>query len=270
MTNTPQNLDALELPQADPVGVARWFGFCAVLLTVCIVGLVVVARQMNVDAADWHERVCEWQAGVAAWKQQWHSPAAVTQLWAGFLRVFEVTPAEFKLLFLLTYLVCCTTVTPLPTGPVVAAMAVQEVAVGGGLWSTTLLVAVVGAAGSTVANLSDYAIFTLLLRRPRIARIRETKTFGVASRWFAKSPFFILTLFTLLPIPVDVVRLLAITCRYSRVHFAAASFLGRFIRYGVFAFVTYAFDLGGFAPLALLALGALLAIGKGMTSLAKK
>jgi len=251
--------------------VLRWFAFCAVLLAVCVTGLVWLAQHMNMDAADWHERVHDWQAAKAAWTQDWHrSLGAWQNLWAGFLRVFKVMPAEFKLLFLLTYLACCTTVTPLPTGPVVAAMAMQEVAVGGGLWSTTLRVAVVGAAGSTVANLTDYAVFTLLLRRRRIARIRETKTYRMASKWFAKNPFAILTLFTLFPIPVDVIRLLAITCRYSRPHFAAASFLGRFVRYAVFAWMTYCFDLGGIAPLALLALAALLVAGKGMASLVEK
>ena len=274
MNTAPTNDDtiiAAELPQADPVGVVRWFVFCAVLLALCVVGLIQLAGHMNVDTADWHERLANWHDAQAAWKQHWHhSLSAWKQLWAHFLPVFELTPAEFKLLFLLAYLTICTTLTPLPTGPVVAAMAMQEVAVGGGLWSTTLLVAVVGAAGSTVANLTDYAVFTLLLRGRRIAKIRETRTFRVASTWFARSPFFILTLFTLLPIPVDVIRLLAITCRYARTHFAAASFLGRFIRYGVFAWVTYYFALSWIAPVALLALGALLGIAKGVASLAKQ
>ncbi|MCL2701595.1 MAG: hypothetical protein FWE88_07870 [Phycisphaerae bacterium] len=267
--NAATNLDLPELPQADPVGVLRWFAFCAVLLAVCITGLIVLARQMNVDV----DRLADWRDAMAAWKQNWHSSlAAWKQLWGGLLRVVEVTPAEFKLLFLLTYLTICTTLTPLPTGPVVAAMAMQEVAVGGGLWSTTLLVAVVGAAGTTVANLTDYAVFTLLLRRRRIARIRETKTFQIAQRWFARGPFLILTLFNLLLIPVDVIRLLAITCRYARLHFAAASFIGRFARYGVIAFVTYSLppDLSWTAPVALLALATVLAIGKGVTSLLQR
>ncbi len=63
---------------------------------------------------------------------------------------------------------------------------------------------------------------------------------------------------------MDVVRLLAISRRYGRAPFAAANFLGRFVRYGVFAFATYWFNLGYVAPLALLALAVFLAIVKVM------
>ena len=264
--STPTHL-VEELPRTDHVGVARWFAFCLVLLAVCTVALVYVATHMNVDAAGWDERLETWHDAQTVWKQQWgRSLSAWTQLWQSFLRVFEVTPAHFKLLFLLTYLMICTTLTPFPANAVVAAMAMQEVAIGG-LWSTTFLVAVVGATGSTIANLTDYAIFTLLLRRRRVARIRETKTFQIAQKWFARGPFFILALFNLLPIPVDVIRLLAITCRYPRPRFAAANFVGRFARYAVFAWFTYYFHLSWVAPVSLLALAALLAAGKGVASI---
>ena len=78
-----------------------------------------------------------------------------------------------------------------------------------------------------------------MLRSRRVAKIRETKLYHVSSRWFARSPFYLVTLFNVLPIPVDVVRMLASVQRYPRLPFAAANFIGRFVRYGVIAWVTY-------------------------------
>ena len=66
--------------------------------------------------------------------------------------------------------------------------------------------------------------------------------------------------FNVIPIPVDVVRMLATTYRYPRVPFGAASFIGRFLRYGVIAFVTFWWDLGWIAPVALLALAVVLGL----------
>ena len=261
-SNDPNATDtAAAIMNADHVSVHRWLAFYVVFLAVCVTGLALQIGNMHTDFSPWHN-------GVAAWKSQWsHSLGAWKELWNGFLSVFASSPAQFRLLFLLTFLTMCTTLTPMPTGPLVAAMATQELAVGGGLWSTTLLVAVVGAAGSTIANLNDYCIFTLVLRSKKIAKIRNTRVYHVASRWFDRAPFFILTLFNLMPITVDVARLLAITCRYDRSKFAASSFVGRFFRYGVFAFVTYYFHLGWIAPLALLALTIVLAGIKGLTTL---
>jgi len=49
--------------------------------------------------------------------------------------------------------------------------------------------------------------------------------------------------FNLLPVPVDVVRILATTHRYPRVPFAAANFVGRFMRYSLIAYLIYYFEL---------------------------
>jgi len=65
-------------------------------------------------------------------------------------------------------------------------------------------------------------------------------------------------IFNIIPIPVDAVRVLATTGRYSRLPFAAANFLGRSIRYGLIAFVIYKWNLGWIGPVALLALAAVL------------
>jgi membrane protein YqaA with SNARE-associated domain len=101
--------------------------------------------------------------------------------------------------------------------------------------ATTIAVATIGAAGTAIANLNEYHIFTFLLRYGKVHRVRQTRFFATARRWFSVSPFGLVALFSFLPIPVDVVRWLAISCRYSRLRYAGANFAGRFLRYGLLA-----------------------------------
>ncbi|MGA2266768.1 MAG: hypothetical protein ABSH10_10130, partial [Phycisphaerae bacterium] len=124
--------------------------------------------------------------------------------------------------------------------------------------------------GSTIANLNDYYISTAMLRLHRIAAVRQTRTYHAAAKWFAKWPFSIVLIFNIVPIPVDVIRMLATVARYNRAAFAAANFIGRFFRYAVIAFVTYYWNLGWIAPVALLVLAAVLGIGRVASGLMKK
>lgn len=101
--------------------------------------------------------------------------------------------------------------------------------------ATVLIVAIVGAFGTSMANLNEYHIFTFLLRFGKVHRLRRTRIFQVASRYFNVSPFWLMTAVNFLPVPIDVLRWLAITNRYPRGRFAAACFLGRFARYGLLA-----------------------------------
>ena len=159
-----------------------------------------------------------------------------------------------KLLAFGFYVSLCGTFFPLPTNAMVAAVAARQTAVTGELWSTVLLVALVGAVASTVANLNDYHLMTWMLRNRRLARVRHTRLYDVSARWFARRAFLILVVFNVLPIPIDVVRMLATTYRYPRRLFAAANFIGRFVRYGAIAFVTFYWNLGWVAAAVLLAL----------------
>jgi membrane protein YqaA with SNARE-associated domain len=179
--------------------------------------------------------------------------------WDHLQQTFRQTGPAVKLLGLGLYLSLCCTFLPLPTGWIVAAVATRSAAVGPGLWTTALLVAGVGGAASTVGNLNDYHLFTWMLRSRRIATIRRTRAVRAAARWFARAPFLILLVFNVIPIPVDVIRMLATTYRYPRVPFAAANFLGRFVRYGVIAAVTYLMGPHGWvAAAALLGLAVVL------------
>jgi membrane protein YqaA with SNARE-associated domain len=100
---------------------------------------------------------------------------------------------------------------------------------------TVVIVAMIGSAGTAIANLNEYHIFTFLLRLGRVYKIRQSRLYQKADHWFSISPFAIMTIASLVPIPVDVVRWLAITHRYRRDHYALASFIGRFVRYGLLA-----------------------------------
>ena len=97
------------------------------------------------------------------------------------------------------------------------------------------LVALVGAVGTAMANLNDYYLLSFLFEFDAVKRIRRKPLYEKAVAWFDRSPFLTLTLFSFLPVPVDVVRLLAISRRYSRAWFTAASFLGRLPRYYILA-----------------------------------
>jgi len=178
-------------------------------------------------------------------------------------RAFFLTPAHeaLKLLIFALYLSLACTLLPLPTGWMVAALATRDVGLSNSLWATVMVVATIGAACTVVANLHDYHMFTWLLRYQRISRVRHTRLYQRAQRWFSRRPFWLLVLFNLLPVPVDVVRILSATGRYPLRPFAMASFLGRWIRYAAIAGVTFAMgNRGWWLAVGLLALAVVLGL----------
>ena len=227
----PNDLDALVVA-VDNISVRRWFvAYALLLLATCIPLVVLISRS------------------------SWSWPGWGSEFWAALA---AADPA-IKLLAFAVYISLCCTFLPLPANAIVAAMATRQAAVGGDLWSTVLLVASVGAIASTIANLNDYHLFTLVLRHRSMGKIRDTRFYTKAARWFKKSPFFIVALFNLLPIPIDVIRMLATTYRYPRIPFAGANLVGRFLRYGIMAFLIYRFDMGPAAAVVLLGVAIVLA-----------
>ncbi|MDD4892287.1 MAG: hypothetical protein PHU85_20385, partial [Phycisphaerae bacterium] len=53
---------------------------------------------------------------------------------------------------------------------------------------------------------------------------------------FGKAAWWTVVAFAFLPLPVDVIRLLAITFKYPRWRFAVACFVGRLARYAIMAY----------------------------------
>ena len=221
---------------ADRISVRRWFLLYAMLLTAGVASLLLALQSQALS---------------------------VPRGWSDFVAVLAQTSPPTKLLILGIYLSLCCSFLPLNTSWIVGAVATRHLAVGAGLWDTAALVASVGALGSTIGNLHDYHLFTWLLRRRRVAKLRETRLFQAAARWFHRSPFWALVVFNVLPVPVDVVRVVATTCRYSRLPFAAANFLGRFVRYATIAVIIYALAVSiETAVLALLIVAAALIVGR--------
>jgi membrane protein YqaA with SNARE-associated domain len=246
--NKQASIDVPVSPPADEVSVLRWFIGYAAALVAALAGVALLLGE-----------------------QGWQGEASLS----GVAEAMRAMSPTAKLLVFAMYISVCTTFLPLPTGAVVAAMATREAAVAGSLASTTLLVATVGAGASTVANLNDYHLFTWLLRSRHVAKVRGTKVYDASAKWFARQPFFLLVVFNIIPIPVDVIRLLAITYRYPRGKFAAANLIGRFIRYGVIAAVTYWLsswrkDAGWIAVLVLLGVAVALGLSRLVPKLVAK
>jgi membrane protein YqaA with SNARE-associated domain len=146
---------------------------------------------------------------------------------AAALVVGRVIPGQYaNLVGYFLYMALACTFFPLNTLWIVLWLATQFPA-----W----LVAGVGAVGTSLANLNDYYLLSYLFEFDRVKRLRERRGYQSAVAWFDRAPLLTLTAFSFLPIPVDVVRLLAISRRYSRLRFTAASFLGRFPRYYLLA-----------------------------------
>lgn len=168
------------------------------------------------------------------------------------------------LAFLVLYLSIACTFIPLPTTPLVVWAAMQtlmldklselpgfirrivvallgEIPVNATLADDptvrVLLIAVLGALATTMANLNDYYVLTAILRHRKVASIRNTRLYRSAVHWFSRSAWLTVCAFALIPIPVDVVRLLAITYQYQRWRFATACFVGRFARYFLLAWL---------------------------------
>ena len=101
--------------------------------------------------------------------------------------------------------------------------------------ATITLIALLGALGTAIANLNEYYLITFLLRFGRSASYTANRFYQAALRYFQLSPFALMLAFNFLPIPIDLVRWLAISRRYSRPRYFLATFIGRALRYAILA-----------------------------------
>ncbi|UCG33391.1 MAG: hypothetical protein JSU68_01925 [Phycisphaerales bacterium] len=193
-------------PSQEVRGLRRWFLFYAVWLT----GLCLLAL--------WAQD--QYAAGMAA----------AQKLWLAAVYLF--------------YLSLCCTFFPLPTAWIVMLLASREASLLDSVGWRVLAVTTLGALATGIANLTEYHVWTVALRYRHVNRVRETRLFRWASRKFQVSPFAVLVGFSFVPIPVDVIRWLAVACCYSRWRFFWAYFLGRWVRYGLLALGTVWLGLG--------------------------
>jgi membrane protein YqaA with SNARE-associated domain len=257
----------------EHVSIRKWF---------CFYGLVFLATAIPLACLISQDPDPFWNMLMAVGRMFKALPQAFYKFWTflGKLRLagkefyvaFKAVDPDAKLLFGALYLSVCTTFIPLPTGFLVSLLCTSASGVGGGFWSCILIVSSMGAVASTIANLNDYHIFMWLLRHRGIAKVRDTKAYRVAAKWFAKAPFAIMVIFNIIHIPVDIPRMLAALYGYPRRLFAASNFVGRFLRYVIIGIITY--QLGRkwdwLGPVVFLALGFLIAMYKVLPALVRR
>jgi len=146
----------------------------------------------------------------------------------GALRVWVFALACF-------YLSLCNAFCPLPTTWIVMLAATDQAGLAVAPGVRVLLVSVLAACATVIANLNEYHLLAYLLHFGLGKRVRRTRLYGWTARWFDRAPFQLLALIAFIPLPIDAVRWLAILRTYARGRFAAAYFVGRWLRYLILA-----------------------------------
>lgn len=134
----------------------------------------------------------------------------------------------------LLYMSLANTFLPLPTNPVIIWL---------GKSHAPFSVALIGALGTSLANLNEYYLIGYLSGRRFAGRIRERKIYERLERWYQRHPFSLLLFMNLLPVPVDPVRWLSISSGYGKLPYTSATFLGRLPRYFLLAFLGEAYQV---------------------------
>ncbi len=197
--------------------------------------------------------------------KRWIASFAVFLVAAGALyllsrEVDSFAPFEIMLLLLLYTSVACTFL-PLPTAWII-------------LWAARetdpLSVALIAAAGTCMANLHDYYILNYLFGLDRIGKVKKRGFYLSAVKWFERAPFLTLTIASFVPIPIDIVRILAVSTGYSRVKYTLATFAGRFPRYLLLAWLGYELKLSNKAIFYVFLATVLIGAIKGISKLIEK
>jgi len=165
------------------------------------------------------------------------------------------------LVLLLLYTSIAFTFCPLPTAWIML-WAAREI--------DPLSVAFVGAVGTCIANLHDYYILNFLFGLDKVRKVKETAFYHSAVKWFGKAPFLTLTVASFLPIPIDVVRMLAVSTGYPRSRYVLATFAGRFPRYILLAWLGYELKLSNKAIFIVFVATAIIGAVKGISKLREK
>lgn len=254
MTDLPR-----QLPLPRGPAIRKWFYFYAPFILICLaITIYLFSRQSP-----------EFYASARSLGGEFHKVTPWHKGLAHMMRFFwehtlALTGADLKFMFFITYMSMAMTFCPLPTGVLVSFVAAQRGQfVHSDFWNACM-VAGFGALATTAANMTDYSLVVLLARHRRIATVRDTRTYKLAARWFAKAPFKIILFFNVIIIPVDISRMLAAVYGYSRVRFAAANFVGRFIRYASIVGVTVLLgaEHDWIGPVAFLAITVIIAVAK--------
>jgi membrane protein YqaA with SNARE-associated domain len=115
-----------------------------------------------------------------------------------------------------------------------------------------LLVTAAGLIGAGIACTTDYALVEAALTHPRVERARDSRIGRFAVTSFNRRPFFTVLLFSALPLPSHLVRVLAPAAGYPFARYLAATVLGRLPAFWLEAELGNAFAIPGWLLLAML------------------
>lgn len=141
------------------------------------------------------------------------------------------------------YLTLCNVFLPLPTSILILVLAAPGIGLEGNPLARIAVIGLCCGFATMMANLNEYHILGYFFRARLGSRIRHSRAYRWSVRWFDVSPFRVLVLVAFVPIPVDVVRWIAILRGYPRARFAAAYYLGRSARYAMLAAVAVVLSL---------------------------
>lgn len=97
------------------------------------------------------------------------------------------------------------------------------------------LIVLVASAGATISALFEYNVVDFIMRFDRIAKLKETKHYQKFASYFDRFSFSSILIASSIPLPVDFIRIMAITRRYPKLKFLAATMLGRIPRFAMIA-----------------------------------
>jgi len=98
-------------------------------------------------------------------------------------------------------------------------------------------IALAGTIGSLIACYADYAMVGAAMRMRALSSTRRSPLFQWATRWMSRYPFAITVLFSLTPLPISIVRILAPAVGFPVRRYMLAQIVGRFPRFYLLAWI---------------------------------
>lgn len=103
----------------------------------------------------------------------------------------------------------------------------------------TWMIVAVGTVGVVISAMFEYNVVDLIMRFDRFARLTESRRYQKYARYFDRFSFASIMVASSLPLPLDFIRILAITQRYPQVKYLLATAIGRIPRLTAVAFLGY-------------------------------
>ncbi len=142
---------------------------------------------------------------------------------------FQLLPREQHELFSYFLIMCIAcNLIPIPTYAVILYISHDY-----SLWSIVL----VGTIGATISALFEYNVVDFIMKFDRIARLTESRRYQKFAGYFDRFSFTSIMVASSIPLPIDFIRIMAITRRYPKIKFLLATMLGRIPRLTLIAFL---------------------------------